>query len=314
MLRKNTLRNIGIAFTLVSLSAAQQPAATPAPAPGSPADLVQQGEKLARDGKLDDALALYRQALDKSPDLYEAHLAEGIALDLKGDYTEAHEHFTKAIALAPATSNGQAQRAMAVSYAFEGNAFKAAEFELQVFNARLAKQDSVGAAEICNELARIYLETGDPDHAYKWYKMGYNTVAKKPDLTDADKGLWQFRWESAQARVAARRGNANEAQEHVSAARIALDKAKNPEQEKFYPYLTGYVAFYTADTDKAIVELQKADQHDPVVLVLLGEAYEKLGHAAQAKICYQKVLESNAHNPANAFARPLAKKKLSGGA
>jgi tetratricopeptide (TPR) repeat protein len=234
-----------------------------------------------------------------------------MALDLKGDYTEAHEHLTKAIALAPATSNAQAQRAMAVSYAFEGNAFKAAEFELQVFNARLAKQDSVGAAEICNELARIYLETGDSDHAYKWYKMGYNTVAKKPDLTEADKGLWLFRWESAQARVAARRGNADEAQQHVSAARTALDKAKNPEQEKFYPYLTGYVAFYTGDTDKAIVELQKADQHDPLILALLGEAYEKLGHAAEAKIHYQKVLESNAHNPANAFARPLANKKLS---
>jgi predicted negative regulator of RcsB-dependent stress response len=57
--------------------------------------------------------------------------------------------------------------------------------------------------------------------------------------------------------------------------------------------------------------LQKADQHDPLILALLGEAYEKLGHAAEAKIHYQKVLESNAHNPANAFARPLANKKLS---
>ena len=203
---------------------------------------------------------------------------------------------------------------MAVSYAFESNPYKAAESEMQVFNTRLAKSDSVGAAETCNELARIYLESGDPDHAYKWYKMGYTTVSQKTDLSDADKNLWLFRWESAQARVAARRGNADEARQHVAAAKVALDKANNPEQMRFYPYLTGYVAFYTGDYKTAIADLQKADQHDPLNLALLGQAYEKSGDAAQAKGYYRKVLELNVHNPTNAFARPLAKKKLEGGA
>jgi tetratricopeptide (TPR) repeat protein len=312
MRRNSILRATFISFLLAALSSAQQPAPGQAPAPGSPADLVQRGEKLTREGKLDDALALYRQALDKSPDLYEAHLAEGMALDLKGDYAEAREHFTKAIDVAPADSKAQALRSLAVSYAFEGDAFDAAKFELQVFNARLAKSDSVGAAETCNELARIYLEAGDPDHAYKWYKMGYDTVGRKPDLSEADQNLWLFRWENAQGRIAARRGKADEAQQHIAAAKAALDKANNPEQAKFYPYLTGYVAFYTGDYKTAIAELQKADQHDPLILALLGEAYEKSGDAVQARAYYQKVLESNGHNPANAFARPLAKKKLAG--
>lgn len=60
--------------------------------------------------------------------------------------------------------------------------------------------------------------------------------------------------------------------------------------------------------------MQKADQRDPAVLALLGEAYEKSGDAAQAKAYYGKVLDLTNHNPANAFARPLAKQKLSGGA
>ena len=297
-----------------ALSSAQQTAPAQTPAPGSAAALVQQGQKLSRDGKLDDALALYRQALAKSPDLFEAHLAEGMLLDLKGDYTEAHEHLAKAIEVAPADSKGQALRAMAVSYAFEENTFKAAEFELQVFNARLAKNDSVGAAEICNELARIYLEANDADHAYKWYKMGYNTVAHKTDLTDAEKNLWLFRWESAQARVAVRRGNADDAQQHVNAAKVALDKANNPEQMRFYPYLTGYVAFYAGEYKTAIEELLKSDLHDPLNLALIAEAYEKSGDAAKAKAYYGKVLEPSVHNPASAFARPLAKKKLAGAA
>ena len=298
---------------LAACCAAQQPAPKEAPAPGSAADLVQRGVKLSDDGKQDEAIALYKQALEKTPDFYQAHLETGAALDLKGEYAKAQEHLTKAVEVAPADSKEQALRALAFSYAFQGDAFKAAEPEMQVFNARLVKRDSAGAAAACNELARIYLELGDPDHAYKWYKMGYDTVSRKTDLSEADKNLWLFRWESAQARIAARRGNAEEAQQHVSAAKMALDKANNLDQMRFYPYLTGYTAFYAGDYKTAIAELQKADLHDPFILVLLGQAYEKSGDASQARNYYRKVLEINFHNPTNAFARPLAKKKLETG-
>jgi tetratricopeptide (TPR) repeat protein len=236
-----------------------------------------------------------------------------VALDLKGEYAKAQEHLTKAVEVAPADSKEQALRALAFSYTFQGDAFKASEPEMQVFNARLTKGDFVGAAEACDELARIYLELGDPDHAYKWYKAGYDTVSRKADLSEADKNLWLFRWESAQARIAARRGNADEAQQHVRAAKVALDKANNPDQMRFYPYLTGYTALYSGDYKTAIAELQKADQRDPFILVLLGQAYEKSGDASQARDYYHKVLEINFHNPTNAFARPLARKKLEAG-
>lgn len=303
-------RTIYTFFLLGAIAIAQQPAQAPPPAPGSPEDLVQQGQKLSREGKQDEALALYRQAMEKAPTLYEAHLAAGSALDLKGDYAEAREHLSKAIALATPDSKAQVLRSMAFSYAFEGNAAKAEEFEKQVYDARLAKNDWVGAGEICNELARIYLESGDPDPAYEWYKRGYDTALRKADLSPADKNLWLFRWESAQARVAARKGNLKDARQHVATAKVALDQANNPDQMRFFPYLTGYVAYYTGEYKTAIADLQKADQHDPLILALLGEAYEKSGDAAQAKDYYRKVLEINAHNPTNAFARPLAKKKL----
>jgi tetratricopeptide (TPR) repeat protein len=307
------IRTFCISFLLAAFAVAQQPVPAKPAAPGSAAELVQQGQKLSREGKQDEALDLYTKALDKSPGLYDAHLEMGIALDLKGDYAAAHDHFAQAIELAPTDSKAQALRSMAVSYAFEGNPYKAAEPEMQLFNTRLAKSDSVGAAETCNELARIYLESGDADHAYKWYKMGFTTVSQKSDLSDADKSLWLFRWESAQARVAARRGNAEEAHQHVIAAKAALDKLDNPDQARFYPYITGYVAFYTGDFKTAITDLQKADQHDPLNLVLLAQAYEKSGDATQARAYYSKVLEINVHNPTNAFARPVAKKKIEGG-
>jgi tetratricopeptide (TPR) repeat protein len=304
------LRTTLAIFILATLACAQQ---SPPASAGSPTDLVKQGEKLNSEGKQDQALALYKKALKADPALYEAHLDSGIALDLKGNYAEAREHFAQALSLALADSKQQILRATAMSYAFEGKADEAAKFEQQVFDQRLAKNDFVAAGETANELARIYLESGDTGHAFNLYKLGYDTAQRKFDLTDADKNLWLFRLENAQARIAARRGKADEAREHVAAAKVALDKANNPDQARFYPYLTGYVAFYTGDYKTAIADLQKADQRDPLILALLGEAYEKSGDQAHATEYYRKALASNAHNPTNAFARPLVRKKLTVG-
>lgn len=272
--------------------------------------LVKQGQKLNSEGKQDEALKLYKQVLEKSPNSYEAHLESGIALDLKGNYAAAREHLKKAIEVASADQKNRALRVMAFSYAFESNATEAEKYEKQAFDALIAKPDFEGAAGVANELARIKLESGDIDGAAQWYKTGHDTAMRKTDMKDTDKSLWAFRLAHAQARISARRGQREEAQKQIAAAKAALDKANNPDQAQFFPYLTGYVAFYGGDYKTAIAELTKADQKDPFILVLLAQSYEKSGDAAHAKEYYAKVMANNGHGPTNAFARPIARKKL----
>jgi tetratricopeptide (TPR) repeat protein len=122
--------------------------------------------------------------------------------------------------------------------------------------------------------------------------------------------LWNFRWEHAQARIAARRGNIAAAQEHVAAAKAILDKGTNPDQAQFFPYLRGYVAFYGQDYKTALEELLKANQNDPFIQCLLGQTYEKLGEKDKAIESYRKASAAIAHNPPAAYAVPLAKKRL----
>jgi tetratricopeptide (TPR) repeat protein len=116
--------------------------------------------------------------------------------------------------------------------------------------------------------------------------------------------------QNAKARIAAREGKHSEAAANTADAKAILDKGKIPDQQRFYPYLAGYVAFYTGDYKTAIDQLQKADQKDPFILVLLAQAYEKSSNQPEATKYYKQVMTINSHTPTNAFARPLAEKHL----
>ena len=244
------------------------------------------------------------------PRNYEANLNAGIVLDLKGDYSKAHTYLLQAIELAPPDRRVQALRTTAVSYTFQCDLPQVARYEQLAFDAQMKDQKFSDAAGTANELARIYLECGDTADAAKWYQTGYDTALRTPNLSEADRDLWSFRLENAKARIAAREGKPKQADADVAAAKTALDQSKNADQQRFFPYLTGYVAFYQGNYKSAIEELQKADQKDPFILVLLAQAYEKTGNQSEATKYYKQVLTINSHNPTNAFARPLAKKKL----
>jgi tetratricopeptide (TPR) repeat protein len=282
------------------------------PAQPQPPEFVKQGQQLMKDGKLEEALALYRQTLQTSPGSLPANLAAGSVLDLMGKGEEARKYFTKAIEVAD-TPDGKAsaQRAMAMSYAFEANCKKTIEYEQPVFDFHGSAKNFFQQGETADEMARVCLDSGDLDAAFKWYQIGHDTGLKEPDLKPARQDLWNFRWEHAQARIAARRGDPAEAQRHVAAAKAILDKGAIPEQAPFFPQLKGYLAFYAGDYNLALEQLKQANPNDAFIQCLIGQTYEKLGDKDKAKEYYRKAVAATSHNPAAAYAVPFARKKLS---
>ena len=275
-------------------------------------EFIKQGQQLMREGKLEQALALYRQTLQTSPDSAPANIAAGSVLDLMGKGEEARKYFAKAMEVAD-TPEGKAaaNRAMAMSYAFKGNCNKTIEYQQKVFDYHASVKNFFQQGETANEAARVCIDSGDLDAAYKWYKIGHDTGLMEPDIKPARQDLWNFRWEHAQARIAARRGDQPEAQKHVAAAKAILDKGTIPEQAQFFPYLKGYVAFCAGDYKTALEELNKANQNDAFIQCLIGQTYEKLGDKDKALEYYRKAATAISHNPAAAYAVPFAKKKLS---
>ena len=307
---RTTIAAFPRAFLFFSAFLAPLLAKTPGNQPQQP-EFIRQGQQMMREGKLDDALALYLKTLQTSPNSAPANIAAGSVLDLKGQGEEARKYFQKAIGVADTPEHKAiAQRAKAMSYAFEGNCKKTVEYQQQVFDYYGSVKNFFQQGEIADEAARVCIDTGDLDTAYHWYQVGHEIGLKEPDIKAARQDLWEFRWEHAQARIAARRGNQAEAQKHVAAAKTILDKGTNPEQALFLPYLQGYVAFYGGDYKGALEELLKANQNDAFIQCMLGQTYEKLRDKDKALEYYRKASAAISHNTIAAYAVPFAKKRI----
>jgi predicted Zn-dependent protease len=213
---------------------------------------------------------------------------------------------------------------MAMSYAFDGDSANTVKYEELVIGYWVTREAAepqnafYQQGEMANEAARVCIDAGDLAAAEQWYRKGTELGLKEPEPRTHPKSLWEYRLAHALGRIAARRGDKAEAARQIAAARAALDR--DPEmarqQERFFPYLVGYVALYTDDLATAESELTKAvglqgNQNDPFMHCLLAMTYEKQGQAAKAKELYTKAYGlATAHNPPAAFVRPFARKKL----
>jgi tetratricopeptide (TPR) repeat protein len=253
-------------------------------------------------------------------------LREAQRLDREGAHAEARAIFQRLIDTAPdAAARAAAQRRMAMSYGFEGdcaNAVRYHEMVIAYWQTREAAEPQNAfyqQGEMANESARVCIDAGDLDVAERMYRRGSELGLKEPEPKTHPKSLWDYRLAHALGRLAARRGDRAEAERQVAAARHILDSdpAMAAEQERFFPYLAGYVALYTGDLQGAESWLTKAiamegNNRDPFMHCLLAMLYERTGRSDEARAVYREAYDlATAHNPPAAFARRFARLKLS---
>ncbi|HEY7057190.1 MAG TPA: hypothetical protein VH458_11730 [Vicinamibacterales bacterium] len=302
-------------FTATVLNAGAQRGSSP-----SSSDM-QQATELLRKGDTDGAMAAVRRELVANPTSTRA----ANMLDTLGAGADARQVFQRIIdGAADPADKAAAQRAMAMSYAFDGDCANTTKYEEMVIAYWVTREQAepqnafYQQGEMANEAARACLDAGSLDDAERLYRRGTELGLKEPGNQTHPRSLWEYRLEHALGRIAARRGNRAEAQTHVTAARHTLDSdpAMAKDQERFFPYLVGYVALYTNDLPTAEKELTRAvqlqgNQSDPFMHALLGMTYEKQEQAAKAKEEYERSYAlALAHNPPSAFSRPFARKKL----
>ncbi len=252
-------------------------------------------------------------------------LRQAQRLDIDGKHADARAIFQTLIDNAPDPgAKAAAQRRLAMSHGFEGHCSESARYEEMVIDYwKTREKDEPQNAfyqkgEMANEAARICIDAGDLVAAERLYRRGSALGLEEPEPKTHPKSLWDYRLAHALARLAARKGDKAEAQRQVAEARRILDgdPTMAANQERFYPYLTGYVALYTNDLATAQAELTKAlsmqgNSTDPFMHTLMGMTHERMGHADVAKERYQKAYDlATQHTPPSAFARPFTRKKL----
>jgi tetratricopeptide (TPR) repeat protein len=246
-------------------------------------------------------------------------------LDREGSFEQARALFQAVIdAAAEPADLAAAQRRMAMHYGFMGDCANAVRYEEMVISYWVTREDAepqnafYQEGEMANEGARVCIDSGDLDTAERMYRRGYMLGLMEPEPRTHPKSLWDFRLAHALGRIAARRGDKAEAERQVALARQALDSdpAMAEQQERFFPYLAGYVALYTGDlaeaerTSTQLLEM-RGNQNDPFMNVLLGMTYERMGRQAEAEEIYRKAYDlARAHNPPAAFARRFTRAKL----
>ncbi|GAB4289373.1 MAG: hypothetical protein Kow0090_02050 [Myxococcota bacterium] len=82
----------------------------------SPKDLVSQGDKLLLQNRLDEALQLYRKAIQKNPRFAQAYRSMGITYAKQGNARQAVKAYEKYLALSPNASDAEQVRALIRDY------------------------------------------------------------------------------------------------------------------------------------------------------------------------------------------------------
>lgn len=252
-------------------------------------------------------------------------MREAQELDRAGQHDEARAIYQRLIdEAADPAAKAAALRRMAMSYGFEGECANAVKYHETVIAYWATREQAepqnafYQQGEMANESARVCIDAGELDTAERMYRRGSELGLKEPEPKEHPKSLWDYRLAHALGRLAARRGDKAEAQRQVAEARRILDSDPKmaEDQERFFPYLAGYVALFAGELQTAAAELTKAiamrgNHRDPFMHCLLATTYEKAGRTDEAKAMYQKAYDmATAHNPPAAFARRFARQKL----
>src|SRR5829696_5701355 len=156
----------------------------------------------------------------------------------------------------------------------------------------------------------ILLEMGKHDDARQAYEQALKTTTDSNLSQGVKDNAARFSHYNL-ARVAIAKKDLATAKTETEAFRQGAEAAKNANQLKLAHELLGRIAVEEKNYDVAITELARANQQNPDVLYLLGQAYQGKGDPAKAKESFTKAAKFNSLPQLNyAFVRAKAEKAL----
>ena len=265
-------------------------------------------ELLLKEGKFDDSIAQYRKALSIEPTFLNAH--QGIAMDLlylgKRDQAIAElQNIDK-----KARNDGERRTgllALTVVHVDGGKMARALE-DVDKQYALGEKTNDVPVMAFDRQLkGNILLEMGKPDPAVGEFERGLRLI-EGSNLSQEIKDNARLVHHYNLARTALGKKDVAGAKTHADEFRKGAAASRNPAQAKQAHELDGIIALAENDYDRALAELQQANQQNPQNLYRTCQAYLGKGDKEKAKELCTKAAEFNSLPQLNyAFIRTKAR-------
>ncbi|HKP83431.1 MAG TPA: tetratricopeptide repeat protein [Pyrinomonadaceae bacterium] len=279
--------------------------------PNDPNPYDSYAELLLKMGRFDEAITQYNKALAIEPNFLNSHFGIAAALAYQGKASEAQAELQKMTQ--KARTDGERRTALfgQMIVALDSGKFDQALAEVDKQYAVGEKSNDVAAMTGDLQLkGNILLETGKLDDARKAYEQALKMTTDS-SLSQAIKDNAALFNHYNLARVAVGKKDLATAKTETETFRKGAEAAKNANQLKLVHELAGRIALEEKNYDAAISELAQANQQNPDVLYLLGQAYQGKGDAAKAKDSFTKAAKFNSLPNLNyALVRTKAEKAL----
>src|SRR5256714_1542153 len=274
--------------------------------PNDPNPYDSYAELLLKMGKFDDSITQYRKALSIDSNFINAHQGIGMDLLYEGKSAEAAAEIDKING--KARSDGERRTALfALTVVDVGSGkWDAALADVEKQYALGEKSGDIpGMTGDLQLKGNILLEMGKYDDAKAQYEKALK-MTDDSNLSQEIKDNTRLFQHYNLARVALGKKDIATAK---TEAQSFMSGVKNPLQAKQAHQLMGMIATDEKDYDKAVSELQQANQQNPYDLYRLCQAYSAKGDGAKAKESCGKAANFNSLPAINyAFVRTKAAK------
>ncbi|HLN93755.1 MAG TPA: tetratricopeptide repeat protein [Thermoanaerobaculia bacterium] len=276
--------------------------------PGDPNPYDSYAELLLKEGKFDDSITQYRKALSIDPNFLASH--QGIAMDLLYSGKAAQALAELDNIAKKARNDGETRTglfATTVVHVDQGQWAKALADVDEQYALGEKTGDVPAMAGDLNLKGNILLETGKSADALASFERALKTIEDSNlsrEIKDNNRRLIHFN----RARVAIARKDFATAKTEAEEFQKGAEASNNPNQVKLAHELTGQIALAEKDWDKALAELQQANQQNPQNLYRMCQAHQGKGEKEKASGLCSKAAGFNSLPQLNyAFIRGKAK-------
>ena len=266
-------------------------------------------ELLLKMGRFDESIAQYRKALEIDSNFINAHQGIAAAQMYQGKAAEAAAELQNITDKARSDAERRtALFALTVVDVDSGNLAKALEDVDKQYALGEKTNDVPSMTGDLQLKGNILLEMGKYDEAKELFDRGLK-MTEASNLSQEIKDNAKVFQHYNLGRVALGKKDFATAKSEAEAFRKGADASKNRFQIRQAHELAGSIALAEKDYDKAIAELQQANQQNPYDLYRLCQAYQGKGDSAKAKEFCTKASAFNSLPQLNlAFVRTKAAK------